>query len=99
MADVDTDALFKIFTPIKPNPSHGSYIPDIFLLVINILLYVAGIALIIAILYGGILYITSAGDETKAAKGRASIINGVIGTIIVLLAIVIVSAVRRIFGS
>jgi hypothetical protein len=45
------------------------------------------------------MYITSGGDEAKAAKGRASAINGVIGMVIILLSWAIMAAVGRIVNA
>jgi len=100
---IDYPAVVKLFEPIHVkqgplDPNSPSYIPTIFFLVVYTLLTVAGIALTLAILYGGMIYITSAGDEAKAAKGRASIINGVIGAIIVLLSVAIIRAIQKIIG-
>lgn len=66
--------------------------------VIDVLLYVAGIAAVIYLLYAGILYITSAGDEAKAEKGRKGIVNAVIGIIIITLAFVIEKVAAQIFA-
>jgi hypothetical protein len=102
MADVDFGKLLNAFTPIH-NHACGQVgdtcLDNILFTVINIMLYIGGIAAILAILYGGIMYITSGGDEAKAAKGRASAINGVIGMVIILLSWAIMAAVGRIVNA
>lgn len=61
--------------------------------VVNILLFVAGMAAVIAIIIGGVRYITSQGDE-KAVKGaKDTILYAVIGVVVALLAYAIVNFV------
>jgi hypothetical protein len=67
--------------------------------VIALILWLVGILALVFLLWGGISYITSAGDDTKATKARQTIINAVIGIVLVLLAFVIQAAVARIFGA
>ncbi len=54
--------------------------------VTNILLWVAGVAAVIAIVIGGIMYITSAGDEKRVQSAKNTILYAVVGMIIALLA-------------
>jgi len=68
-------------------------------LVITILLYVAAIMATIYLLWAGIAYITAGGDTAKAEKARGSIVNAIIGIVIILLAFVAEKAVARVFGG
>lgn len=98
MADVDFGKLMTAMTPIDHHACGAvgdTCLDNILYTTVDIMLYIAGIATTIAIIYGGILYITSAGEEQKASKGRAAVINGVIGSIIVLLAWVFMGIVQR----
>lgn len=45
---------------------------------------VSGIIFVALILYGGVLYLTSVGDEDVVGKARRIIINGAVGLVIVL---------------
>ena len=45
------------------------------------------------IIYGGIIYTTSGGDPGKVKKGKDTIIYGIVGLIIAILAFVIVNFV------
>ena len=63
---------------------------------ISIILYAAGIAAVIFLLYSGILYITSAGEETKAEKGRKGVVNAIIGIVIIILAFAIEKSIATI---
>jgi len=65
--------------------------------IINIFLFfVSGIALI-AIIIGGVQYITSLGDEQKTARAKMIILYSVVGLIVVGLAAVTVNFVVNIF--
>lgn len=53
---------------------------------LNTLLFVAGFIAVIAVIWSGILYLTSAGDETKATKAKSALLYSVIGILIIALA-------------
>ncbi len=74
--------------------SEGS-IASIFRLIINWALAIAFIAAVIILIYGGFLYITSAGNADSATKGKTAIFNALIGIVIVVLSYVIVQIVYR----
>lgn len=59
--------------------------------IINVVLTLVGIVTVIVIIYGGIMYATSLGDAGKAAKAKNTIIFGVIGLVVSLLAFAIVN--------
>ncbi len=59
--------------------------------VVNVILAVVGIVAVVMIILGGISMITSQGDTGKVAKGRLTIIYGVVGLVIALLAFAIVN--------
>lgn len=61
----------------------------------NIIGIVAGALAFIYLLYAGILYITAGGNPDQAKKAQTSIINAIIGIIIIVLAYIIFSAVRQ----
>lgn len=61
--------------------------------IINWALYLAAIIAVIFIIYGGFMYITSAGNDAQAGKGRATLVNAIIGLIIIILSYVIVQVV------
>ena len=67
--------------------------------VINIVLGFLGVVGVIVVIYGGVLWMTSAGDEEKVDKGKKTIIAGVIGIIIIGIAWTIVSYVLNITQS
>ena len=61
--------------------------------IVNVILSVLGIVAVIVIVIGGFTYITSAGDASKAMKARNTILYGIIGLIVALLAFAIVNFV------
>lgn len=68
--------------------------------VINVVLAVVGFIAVVMIIMGGISFITSQGDSSKVTKARNTILYGVIGLVIALLAFAIVNFVlMNVFGS
>ncbi|MEK7569823.1 MAG: Ig-like domain-containing protein [Patescibacteria group bacterium] len=66
--------------------------------IINIIkwaLGLLGLVAVIVMLYGGFLWLTSRGDERQIDKAKRTLINGVIGLVIILLAWAIVLFVQR----
>lgn len=74
--------------------SEGS-IASIFRLIINWALAIAFIAAVIMLIYGGFVYITSAGNTESAGKGKTAITNALIGIVIIVLSYIIVQIVYR----
>lgn len=69
---------------------------DIWLIVaavIEILLRVAALAAVFAIIYGGFNYMTSQGEPDQTNKARMTIINGLVGLVVAVLASVIIGFV------
>jgi hypothetical protein len=61
--------------------------------IINIMLLVGGAIAVLFIIIGGFQYITSAGNEEQAEKGRNTLVNAVIGIVLILLSYVIINVV------
>ena len=68
-------------------------------LVINWGLGLAGLIAVLFLIVGGFWYITSAGNEETAEKGRATAINAIIGIIIIILSWVIVNVVSNLVSK
>ena len=67
---------------------------------INVVLGLIALAAVIMIIIGGLNYTTSQGDAAKVKKAKDTILYGVIGLVIVLLAFAIVNFVLgQVFGS
>lgn len=54
--------------------------------IIGTILSFVGVAFLILMIYGGILWMTSQGNDTQIKKAKGILINGIIGLIIVVLA-------------
>ena len=61
--------------------------------IINVVLGVLGILAVAYIIYGGFMFTTAAGDANKTKKARETIMYGVIGLVVALLAFAIVNFV------
>lgn len=61
--------------------------------IINIIVGVVGIIAVVMMIVGGISFITSQGDSAKVTKARNTILYGVVGLVVALLAFAIVNFV------
>lgn len=61
--------------------------------ILNIVAGVVGIAAIAVIIVGGILFVVSLGDAPKVARARNTILYGVVGLVVSLLAFAVVNFV------
>lgn len=62
-------------------------------IIINVALGVLGLVAVVMIILGGLSYTTSAGDAAKVKKAKDTIMYGVIGLVVALLAFAIVNFV------
>jgi len=58
---------------------------DAIISVVNVILGILGILLVLWLLYGGILYAFSGGDENKTSQAKGILVNAIIGIIIISL--------------
>lgn len=61
--------------------------------IINAVIGVLGIVAVIVIIIGGVQYMTSSGDAGKVKKAKDTILYGIIGLVVVILAFAIVNFV------
>ena len=61
--------------------------------VVHVILYIVGILAVVMIIIGGIQYTTSAGDQNAVTKAKNTILYGIVGLVIAVLAYAIVSFV------
>lgn len=59
--------------------------------IINVALGVIGFVAVVMIIMGGVQYTTSAGDAAKVTKAKNTILYGIVGLVIALLAFAIVN--------
>lgn len=61
--------------------------------IINVIIGLLGIVAVVVIILGGVQYMTAGGDAAKVKKAKDTILYGVIGLIIIILAAAIVNFV------
>lgn len=66
--------------------------------VIQILIFVAGIAAALFIIYAGIVYVTSQGQQDRLAHAKNIIANAVVGIVIAVLVYPLVLFIARAFS-
>ena len=98
LAIVLTPALVFAQDPFGTGYMGGTNLPDtdvrtVAVNLINVLLGVLGIIFLLLVLYGGFLWMTAGGDDSRAEKGRAIIRNAIVGLIVIFLAFAITTFV------
>jgi len=73
-------------------------IKKIILNISNMILEIGAYIAVALVMYGGFMYVTSSGDPSKAARGRAVISNSIIGLIITRVSSLIITTFRE-FGD
>ncbi len=69
-------------------------------IIINVIIGIVGFVAVVMMIMGGISFITSQGDSAKVTKARNTILYGVVGLVVALLAFAIVNFVlSNVFGS
>lgn len=75
------------------NPSNNNNLMGTVNTIINVIIGIVGFVAVVMMIMGGISFITSQGDSTKVAKARNTILYGVVGLIVAILAFAIVNFV------
>lgn len=71
-------------------------------LIVKVINWVLAVTLAIDVLFliiGGFWYITSAGNEERATKGRNTVVNAIIGLVIIVLSFVIANVIAKFFSQ
>ncbi len=98
-ADAQLNQNFRCDSSTGLNCNAGTSVNQ---LISTVIRWMLGIAFGIAVLFliiGGFWYITSAGNEETAEKGKNTAINAIIGIIIIILSYVIVSVVSNLVSN
>lgn len=77
---------------ISDATSFGGSFRDALRTIINYFLFFLGIIATVMVIYGGFLYVTSAGDDAQTEKGKNILVYAAIGIIIILISFAIVNA-------
>lgn len=67
--------------------------------ILNIVLGIVGLIAVLFLVWGGFQYITSAGDEEKVKSAKGTMINALIGVVVVILAYALVRVVTNAIGG
>ena len=59
--------------------------------IINVVVGIVGVIAVVAVVFGGVLFVTSTGDAAKVTRAKNTIIYGIVGLVVALLAFAIVS--------
>jgi small-conductance mechanosensitive channel len=87
------------FNILAPNPNITSADPkQMTVNIINYLLFFLGVIAVVAIIYAGILFLTSGGEAERTTRARSTLIYAIIGIIIIVLAFAIVRWVADTFA-
>lgn len=77
------------------NPSNKADLMGVVNTIINVIIGIVGFVAVIMMIMGGISFITSQGDSAKVTKARNTILYGVVGLVVALLAFAIVNFVLK----
>ncbi len=80
------------------NPSNEEDVTGIVAKIINWLLLIVAMLSAVMIIYAGLLLIFNGGDESRAAKGKTTLIWAVIGMVVALGAFAIVNIIQGLLG-
>lgn len=94
-----TVSLAAGFAPPNVPGLPGGTITEIVTAVMNWLLVLVGIFGVIGFAIAGILYLISAGDETKAGTAKNAMMFSIIGVIVAILGLVIIKAAQSMLGG
>lgn len=78
--------------PVGNNNDKDNLITNV-VAIINVVIGALGIVAVIVIILGGVQYMTSTGDAAKVKKAKDTILYGVIGLVVCVLAFAIVNFV------
>lgn len=84
---------------VNPNADKNVTLESQIQLILNAVYVVIGMVAVIMIILGGVSYATSQGDAAKVKKGKDTILYGIIGLIVVLLAFAITNFVLTQLGA
>ena len=87
-----SNILMNLATQLPNTVGDGnSNIETIITNILYAVIAILGIACVVVMIIGGVNYMTSSGDTSKVEKGKKTIIYGMIGLVICVLAFIIVN--------
>ena len=86
--------------PGKYIKGDGDGLPGTIINIINAVIGILGLVCVIVIILGGVQYMVSTGESSKVKKAKDTILYGVIGLVICVLAFAIVNfVIKNIIGA
>lgn len=85
----------------NPLPNQGNVDPGLGIVISNIittLSLIGGILLVIYLVYGGVMYVTSGGDKDRVSNAQRIMTNAIIGLIIVAIAAALAQVIGKALG-
>lgn len=96
LAPLATSAQFDFdLSPGTSRLPSDTSVTGLLIRIINILLTVAGLVAVLFLIIGGFRYIVAGGNEESSEAGKKTIINAVIGIVVIILSFVIVRVVSN----
>lgn len=74
----------------------GNTLGGIIIRVIEIALAIAGLIAILFVIIGGFRYVTAAGNEEAAESAKKTILNAIIGVVVIILSYVILRVIQNV---
>lgn len=94
------DASIPTKLPDEVNKEAGGDVTTTVVAVINGVIGVLGLVAVVVIIIGGVNYMTSSGDSGKVKKAKDTILYGLIGLVVCVLAFAIVNfVIANMFAS
>ena len=88
-----SDCAKKGMAAADPDGGNGKGLDTTVKDIINVVLYVVGILAVVMVIIGGVKYTTSGGDSGAVTSAKNTILYGIIGLVIAILAYAIVNFV------
>ena len=93
MKDIITKFAYPSGNPKPETFDDAAELETTIINIVNVIIGILGIVAVIVIIIGGINYMTSSGEAVKVKKAKDTILYGVIGLVICVLAFAIVNFV------
>lgn len=87
------DCLNKGVDKVDSGKTGANDLTDLIKNVVNILLFIVGVAAVVMIIIGGLRYVTSNGEQAQVTAAKNTILYSVIGLVVAALAYAIVNFV------
>ncbi len=91
--DSTTCKCVGFWVPATPNGIPDKPLDEVIMDITDWVLGFAGIIAILVIVYGGLLYLTSAGNEDQMEKGKKTLMWGILGLVIIGISYAIVKVI------